>query len=359
MFFDVFLNVLAVIGIIAVGAFVIVFLSDLLISIVDSSNGIFFRRASNKKPKVDNGLRPKLLPPAHEEEPIAPIAKEESRDEEMVNIDYEKAKAEEEELKKRMAPKNDDEEERLRLIRERRREFEREQEMVEEPEVIAPPAPVEQKTKIDEEIDKTFEEISKIAVIDAEREELSKKVEELNKDIASKEEKIVNLEKDLEELNTSKQGTTIVVGSKEDMEARLEVLRTRLKDKEKELSRTKKEFIPLRRVAKTLESDTKKLRRKEAVVAKQKVQLYGVNNYVDIDEEKAKKLAEDLDLLEGLRLSVKHCEDVMNSNKDRYPILEKNFNMLKSDVETLKSDISDIENKLALLGEDEEKKDNE
>ena len=355
MFFDVFLNVLAVIGIIAVGAFVIVFLSDLLISIVDSSNGIFFRRASNKKPKVDNGLRPKLLPPAHEEESIPPVEKEEPHEEPNVNIDYEKARLEEEELRKRNAPKAD-EEERLRLIRERRREFEREQEMVEEPEVITPPAPVEEKNNIDEEIDKSFEEISKIAVIDAEREELSKKVEELNKNLASKEEKIVNLEKDLEEINANKQGATIVIGSKEDMEARLEVLRARLKDKEKELSRTKKEFIPLRRVAKTLESDTKKLRRKEAVVAKQKVQLYGVNNYVDIDEEKAKKLAEDLDLLEGLRLSVKHCEDVMNSNKDRYPILEKNFNILKSDVETLKGDIADIESKLALIEEDNKDK---
>ena len=37
------------------------------------------------------------------------------------------------------------------------------------------------------------------------------------------------------------------------------------------------------------EKDKVKLRRKEALVAKQKVVLYGVNNYVDLDKEKAQK----------------------------------------------------------------------
>jgi len=42
-----FINILGVIGIVVVAAFIIVFLSDLFISIVDGTNGIFFKR--NKK----------------------------------------------------------------------------------------------------------------------------------------------------------------------------------------------------------------------------------------------------------------------------------------------------------------------
>ena len=102
----------------------------------------------------------------------------------------------------------------------------------------------------------------------------------------------------------------------------------------------------------TLENDKKKLRRKEAIVAKQKVVLYGVNNYVDIDEEKAKKLSEELDLLEGLRLSVQHCEEVMQKNKDRFPILERtNKFLIKSNVE-LKEDILNLEKQIEELEDD-------
>ena len=143
----------------------------------------------------------------------------------------------------------------------------------------------------------------------------------------------------------------VPTGNKEDLENRLEVLRQRLKDNEKELSANRKEYNPLKRVNMTLENDKKKLRRKEAIVAKQKVVLYGVNNYVDIDEEKAKKLSEELDLLEGLRLSVQHCEEVMQKNKDRYPILERtNKFLLKSNAE-LKEDIANLEQQIKDLEE--------
>ena len=75
--------------------------------------------------------------------------------------------------------------------------------------------------------------------------------------------------------------------SVEKLEERLLELTERLKLNEKELR--KKEYIPLSRVRKTLESDKKKLRRKEALVARQKVMLYGVNNITDIDPEKSKE----------------------------------------------------------------------
>ena len=141
--------------------------------------------------------------------------------------------------------------------------------------------------------------------------------------------------------------------TREELEEKLATLKARLKANEKELSLNKKDFLPLKRVNMTLASDEKKLRRKEALVAKKKVLLYGVNNYVDIDEEKAKELAEELDLLEGLKLSVQHCEEVMKANKDRYPILEKANAILTKNVEDLKADIAEIEARLAEFPDDD------
>ncbi len=128
----------------------------------------------------------------------------------------------------------------------------------------------------------------------------------------------------------------------EQLNARLEKLKDRLKLNEKELKANRKEYMPLARVKKTLERDEQKLRRREAIVARKKVILYGVNNYVDIDEEKAKKLSEDLDLLDGLRLSVQHCEDVMATNKDRFPLLETTNKILVQVNHDLKDDIAEV-----------------
>lgn len=129
----------------------------------------------------------------------------------------------------------------------------------------------------------------------------------------------------------------------EEYEKRIEVLKARLKVNEKELKANKKEFVPLRRVRKNLDSDKKKLRRREALVAKQKVMLYGVNNITAINEEKAKKLAQDLDLLDGLKVSVQHCEEVMEANKERYPILETTYRILTTVSQDLKDDIAECE----------------
>jgi len=141
--------------------------------------------------------------------------------------------------------------------------------------------------------------------------------------------------------------------SKEEYEKRLEILKARLKANEKELRANKREFMPLRRVRKNLDSDKKKLRRREALVAKQKVMLYGVNNMASIDEEKAKKLAEDLDLLDGLKISVKHCEEVMEANKERYPILETTHRILTTVIKDLKEDIAECEAKIKMYEENE------
>ena len=141
-----------------------------------------------------------------------------------------------------------------------------------------------------------------------------------------------------------------MIGSKSEYEQKLAEKEKALEINEKELRACSKEYKPLVKVKNTLDKDEKKLRIKEAQVAKQKVLLYGVNNYSDLDEEKAKKLSEELDLLEGLKLSVQHCREVMASNKERMPILEKMFNILskqnaelKADVEYLKEIISKFE----------------
>lgn len=132
------------------------------------------------------------------------------------------------------------------------------------------------------------------------------------------------------------------------LEARLLNLQERLKVAEKELKANKKEYIPLARIKRTLQNDEAKLRRKEAIVAKQKITLFGVSNYV-VDPEKEKKLAEDLDVLEALRLSVQHCEDVMRENADRYPILENTNKILVKTVKDLKDDVLMVQRKIDAL----------
>ena len=103
--------------------------------------------------------------------------------------------------------------------------------------------------------------------------------------------------------------------------------------------------MPLARIERTLESDENKLRRREALVAKRKIVLFGVNNYVQ-DEEKERKLQEDLDLLEGLRMSVNHCKEVMEANKDRYPVLKRTNQILTRNAEQIENDIKEVEAKI-------------
>ena len=130
---------------------------------------------------------------------------------------------------------------------------------------------------------------------------------------------------------------------------RLAVLEERLKSAKKDLKINNKELNPLEKVKRTLERDKVKLRRKYAIVAKKKVALYGVNNYVDIDKDKAEKLAQELELLEGLKLSVNHCEEVMNANIDRYPILVHTNKILKENIANIESDIATLNKELAAL----------
>jgi len=130
--------------------------------------------------------------------------------------------------------------------------------------------------------------------------------------------------------------------TEEALNARLEKLKQRLRVNERDLRGNRKEYSPLARVKRNLERDQQKLRRKEAVLARNKVVLYGVNNYADVNESKAKELSEDLELLDALRLSVKQCEEIMEKNKDRFPILERANRILKEQNKQIKEDIAEV-----------------
>ena len=55
-----------------------------------------------------------------------------------------------------------------------------------------------------------------------------------------------------------------------------------------------------------------------------------------------KELSEDLELLDALRLSVKQCEEIMEKNKDRFPILERANRILKEQNKQIKEDIAEV-----------------
>ena len=202
--------------------------------------------------------------------------------------------------------------------------------------------------KIEEPVeDKTSEHEAKIKELE---EMLANKQAELDNkqnELDSKDAEVEQLKKQAEELaNAPVNEPSEANLTLEEYEQRLETLTQRLKINEKQLKDVKKEYLPLARVKKSLEKDKKKLRRREALVAKQKVVLYGVNNIGDIDEEKAKKLAEDLDLLDGLKVSVEHCEEVLKENQERYPILENSYNILTENTNAIKADIAECQAKI-------------
>lgn len=179
-----------------------------------------------------------------------------------------------------------------------------------------------------------------------------------DEEIKSLKQQIKDLEEQLklERAKDKKDKIALALNADEDAYLeRINVLEERLKNSKKAFKTNSKEFKPLEKVKKTLEKDKAKLRRKEAIVARQKVDLYGVNNYVDIDQDKADKLASELELLEGLRLSVQHCEEVLESNKERYPILEQTNKILQTDIDNIEKDLKDAHTALKLLREKDNK----
>ena len=170
-------------------------------------------------------------------------------------------------------------------------------------------------------------------------------------EIAALKAQLENLNRQLEEVRATKVEVVSINTTEEECIARLEMLEERLKNVKKDHKINAKEYRPLKKVMNDLERYQTKLRRKEAVVAKKKVALYGVNNYVDIDKEKAEKLANELELLDGLRLSVHHCEEVINANKDRFPVLEHTNQILEDQIAHIETDIAATQETLRKLRE--------
>ncbi|MGN1227504.1 MAG: hypothetical protein ACI4TX_02570, partial [Christensenellales bacterium] len=451
---DAVLNVLAIIGIVCLGAFIIVFICDLILSISGNKNGIFFKKKETiyeEEPKQEQNYNMEKV------ENLSLYDERLSAIEERQNsIDMQKAEEEERALREKLAfdrqyeienvsdkEREQDErlsdleaknEELLRLLEEKddddiqteevesvsqnsfledvedeeddyddiiaaiNKMREEEDAIVDEDDYIEEETVVENDETVidnndndsdgeevqeevlfedlsateDDVVQPTVEEVASASDIkdDEYYKTLSQEIAELKKELeeqkrimeqdkieAQEREETLRKENELlaEELEDAKQvqeevaEVSPILLTEQEYNNRLEMLKERLKENEKQLRKIKKEFKPLERVAKTLERDKEKLRRREAIVAKQKIVLYGVNNYIDIDEEKAQKLAEDLDLLDGLRLSVQHCEEVMEANKDRYPILEQTYNILVNNSEQINADIKQLEEDLAKL----------
>ena len=134
-----------------------------------------------------------------------------------------------------------------------------------------------------------------------------------------------------------------------DYRSKIDVLRERLRINEKAVRDNNKEFVPLRRIKDTLDRDLKLLRKREAIVAKQQVLIYGVNNITELNPERVKKLEQDVQQLSGLQQSVANCEEILLKNKDRYPSLENLSKVLSQQNKQLRSDIEEVEQAIAFF----------
>ncbi|MDR0383812.1 MAG: hypothetical protein LBH47_00600 [Christensenellaceae bacterium] len=137
-----------------------------------------------------------------------------------------------------------------------------------------------------------------------------------------------------------------------DYSQKLEELQERLRQNEKAIRENNREFIPLHRIKNTLDRDTKILRKREAIVAKQQVLIYGVNNIANVEPERIKKLEADTKQLEGLQQSVANCQMILDKNKDRYPTLENLDRVLRAQNAQIRADIEEVNAAATLFGED-------
>lgn len=352
---SVIITVVVVLGIIVAGGFLLYFMGDLFMSLSHKKKD---EDAINKKQAEETEELKKRIDALEKSDEL-------KKDPEVATILYNGAVVE------NYNPNEDEQE--VEEPEEQIEEFKTVEEEAEEPVQEAEPA---EETEEEEDDTADFikqrrqELMERLARMQNAQEEEEEPEEEETVDL-TEEQPEETTEQDTEETNVEEQPTVPATTEEtfeqaktdvnalanamtlEELESKLAEEQDRLKANEKELRQCKKEFIPLRRIKRTLESDKKKLQRKEALVAKQKTVLYGVNNYADLDEEKAKKLAEDLDLYDGLKLSVQHCEEVMEKNEDRYPLLEKIFNLLTTQNAEIKEDIKNLQEAIDSLKADD------
>lgn len=463
---NVILDVLGILAIICLGAFVVVLIGDLILSTFDGHEGVFFHKS--KKQKYDDQTAVNNAPQSNEptvvpyyqtvEEPVV----EEPKEEVVSAVDFQKAAdeqkmlqsrgiikepakvdepmftdiedeedteladaikettkvaldqiASEEEQRKQeeLARKQKEEQERLekerleqeRLEQERLEKERLEQEKAKKPEkeIVYVQAPVKEEDPSVKELRKLREDIFSLrrsafkdlqeAKESNEQNEIIQTKREYNRQIKAKLKELDELKLDKDNLNAEKEELLkykkvaldrkneleLMSQEREQLEKELEELRSRgdsnqkpyysreyyenklaeleaeLKETEKDLRSNKREFIPLQRIKKSYDRDQEKLRRKEAIVAKQKVAIYGSKNSANVDPKRKEKLEEDVKVLKELKESVFHCEQVLTQNKDRYPVLEKANQLLTKTYNRLLQDIENVKTAIAWYDENE------
>ncbi len=394
------LNVVIILGIIIAGGFLIFFVGDLLLSIIDPKADERKIKEKRKKDVADFNARIEKFSEKDKEEikknkdvaEILALAKEDEEEDlsekskqtsknlkqkEIIDSVIVSAFEPEDEINEEeyveKTHKEDDEEvfdneqevklQEARLALERRKEeiLRRLQEEKEDEEDLSDEDVLEDEdneNNIEESLKNDEENVLEPQNQSTENEE-SLLIEEERKALAKEKVRYEELIRELEEQKRKILATPVSLHKEEKPLLEKEEYIKKLQEKEKDLAENekefracKKEYKPLEKVLKTLERDEKKLRIKEAQVAKQKVVLYGVNNYADIDEEKAKKLSEELDLLDGLKLSVQHCREVIESNKERIPVLKKMYQMLEKQNSKIKAEIEELKNTIAKFDEE-------
>ena len=171
------------------------------------------------------------------------------------------------------------------------------------------------------------------------------------------------IEKEEERIREQSKAVTTMITNREyskeererlvlDYSLKLQDLEDRLRQNEKALRENNREFIPLRRIKNTLDRDLRLLRKREAIVAKQEVLVYGVNNISTVDPERIKKLEQDIKQLSGLQQSVANCETILNKNKDRYPTLENLDRVLRAQNEQIRRDLEEVKSAMAMFGDE-------
>ena len=458
------LNILGVAGIIIFGSFVIILVVDLILASADGHQGIFFNRKGDKaEEKTDvNYVAEENPAETTENSGVVYNDQQENADpyvapeDGVVNaVDFNKAVAEQQALQNRLEDENtlfannegdeensdeditkiaedvakqaiaelndeadvkskkvfkfkEDEMENEtvadQVVEEPVQEAEPQQEVVKEPIVVEPaPEENEELKRLEQErqeLEKKVAELEELRTKD--REELLKAVQELKdkepvvvevdkKDEEDEKRKLANIARMNQRLSSIKRNANKIANkTKEDKdkklkkktvvtvetkklnsteeptvteevkevviekprfkkqyyENRLEVLEKELKEVQAELKLNKKDFLPLQKVDKTYERDEVKLRRQEALVVNQKVNTYGVNKKVKLSDDKKAKIDENVKKLKELKESVDSCLQVIEQNKDRYPILEKNNQLLTKQVQRLTEDIASVQEAL-------------
>lgn len=411
---SVFMDVIGILAIIGLGSFLIILVADLIISIFDKHEGVFFNKQKKVKKEKTVAYEPENTAEEYLEQEnkveILPFEEETT----VTTIDDHKEQEEKALIENTVVEHVEQvpEGKTFEEVLHEAAEIVAKEEQANQPQiavkaieqVVETPVeePKEEKEVVEEKVEVVEEKpepVEKVKVVKVDDLAEVKKLRSLRKDILIKkqsamvmdkehdrvakeyEEKLNEKQKELEELqnykkrvqknraniiqvrNESLKKNNQLIEEKEQLKkevenlkkrtrddgkpyftkeyyiAKLERLEEELKENDKELKDNKKELLPLRRVKKAYDRDSDRVRRKEVMVARQRTAVYGVNSTNNVDPAKKEKLDQEVKLLKELKDSVASCEQVLQENKDRIPVLEKTNKILTKHQEKLESDI--------------------